>query len=431
MFELLLLVAIAYAGARGVEKVTGTENRRYDTPESRKTVEKVAASGSTDGKTTTVVKSPSPTEPGGTFSSRAPRSAKVGGKAAYPLAVITETGSTMWKAVGEGYRERWPEIREEHRRKMQVKAEERRRKKEELEAKKKAEEAKAKAGPPPPYPPKPAEPPKTVDPGAKADDPDAKEEPEEAKDAPATGEDGTGIPNLPGGPYIDLNAALEEAIKERKEAEAKAEAAKKEAEQARDQAARDKVLAAQKEAREAKEREEKAEERARAAEAKASEPKPADTEPDSPAGRRHLSVVPDPAQNGDFMSSPASVIPEIRTLDGLMNALTLTKAMCEMRSEEAIAIAADDKALSDRLDQIEAELAELEVDDKTRAEIDELRDSIHAQSQAAAAYGVAAKDAGDFAVAAAAAAYKSHGGIAEAVQSSPVEQAAQAGYYDR
>ena len=46
-------------------------------------------------------------------------------------------------------------------------------------------------------------------------------------------------------------------------------------------------------------------------------------------------------------------------------------------------------------------------------------------------YGAAAKDAGDFAAATAAAAYKSHGGIAEAVQSSPVERAAQAGYYDR
>ncbi|GAB1331698.1 hypothetical protein [Streptomyces sennicomposti] len=450
MFELLLLVAIAYAGARGVEKVAGVENRRYDTPESRKTVEKVAASGSKDGSTTVVKKTPAPTEPGGTFSSRAPRSAAVGGKAAYPLAVITETSSTMWKAVGEGYRERWPEIREEHRRKMQAKAEERRRKKEELEAKRKAEEAKAKAGPPPPYPPKPTEPPKTVDPDAKADEPDAKEEPEEAKDSPATPEAGTGIPNLPGGPYIDLNAVLEEAIKQRREAEAKAEEAKKEAEEARDQAATDKVLAAQKEAREAKEREAAAEERARAAEAKASEPesrpqevqswpgdgsaalerapKPAD---ESPAGRRHLSVVPDPAQNGDLMSSPASVIPEIRTLDGLMNALTLTKAMCEMRAEEAIAIADDDKQLSDRLDQIEAELAELEVDDKTRQEIDELRDSIRAQSQAAAQYGAAAKDAGDFATATAAAAYKSHGGIAEAVQSSPVERAAQAGYYDR
>ncbi|MGW2706911.1 hypothetical protein [Streptomyces sp. NPDC001340] len=471
MFEFLLLVAIAYAGARGVEKVTGTENRRYDSPESRKTVEKVAATGSKDGSTTTVVKSPAPTEPGGTFSSRAPLSAKVGGKAAYPLAVITETGSTMWKAVGEGYRERWPEIREEHRRKMQKKAEERRRKKEELEAKKKAEEAKAKAGPPPPYPPKPTEPPKTGGPEAKATDPDAEDSLEEPKAsetdpkaAPASTEaddsdwadvyawDESDDDELEPRPKTEaeLERERERADREREradQAEADRDEAKKEAEEARDRAARDKVLAAQKEAREAKEREEKAEERARTAEAKASDPHPEvqrwpgdgsaylERHPtptdESRAGRRHLSVVPDAAQNGDFMSSPASVIPEIRTLDGLMNALTLTKAMCEMRAEEAIAIAADDKALSDRLDQIEAELAELEVDAKTRQEIDELRESIHAQSQAAATYGAAAKDAGDFAGAAAQAAYKSHGGIAEAVQSSPVERAAQAGYYDR
>ncbi|WP_331736914.1 hypothetical protein OG426_55645 (plasmid) [Streptomyces canus] len=432
MFELLLLVAIAYAGARGVEKVAGVDNRRYDTPDSRKTVEKVAASGPKDGSTTVVKKEPGPTEPGGTFSAAAPRSAKIGGKAAVPLAVLTETSSTMWKAVGEGYRERWPEIREEHRRKMQVKAEERRRKKEELEAKRKAEEAKAKAGPPPPYPPKPAEPPKAVDPDAKADDPDAKKDPEEPKASPASAKASADITDGVLDALIKERAeavAREEASrKEAEEARKEAEAARREAEEARDHAATDKVLAAQKAEREAKEREEKAEERSRAAEAKASDAK---SDPESPTGRRHLAVVPDPAQNGDFMSSPASVIPEIRTLDGLMNALTLTKAMCEMRSEEAIAIAADDKALSDRLDQIESELAELEVDDKTRAEIDELRDSIRTQSQAAAAYGAAAKDAGDFAVATAAAAYKSHGGIAEAVQSSPVERAAQAGYYDR
>ena len=130
------------------------------------------------------------------------------------------------------------------------------------------------------------------------------------------------------------------------------------------------------------------------------------------------------------MSSPNLVIPEIRTLDGLMNALTLTKAMCEMRAEEAIAIADDDKALSDRLDQLEAELAELEVDATTRAEIDALREAVHTQSQAAAQYGAAAKDAGDFAIATAEAAHRAHGGIAEAVQSSPIEVAAQAGYYE-
>ncbi|MDX2632072.1 hypothetical protein PV381_36875 [Streptomyces scabiei] len=428
MFELILLIAIAYAGARGVEKVTGTDDRRYDTAESRKTVEKVAASGPKDGSTT-VVKKPGPTEPGGTFSAAAPRSAKVGGAAAYPLAVITETGSTMWKAVGEGYRERWPEIRAEHRRKMAEKAEERRKKKEEAEAKKKAEEAAAKAGPPPPYPPRPTDPPKTDDPDAK----DGTEEPKtadgDAKTTPASAETAPEPTGWPGDGSSYLERELRKEEDRRRAAEAKAEAARKEAEEARDRAATDKVLAAQKEAREAKEREEAAEERARAAEAKASEAKPAD--PESPAGRRHLAVVPDPAQNGDLMSSPATVIPEIRTLDGLMNALTLTKAMCEMRSEEALAIAADDKALSDRLDQIEAEMADLEVDAKTRAEVDALRESIHTQSQAAAQYGAAAKDAGDFATAAAAAAYKSHGGIAEAVQSSPIEQAAQAGYYDR
>ncbi|MGW2050785.1 hypothetical protein ACWCPF_37275 [Streptomyces sp. NPDC001858] len=427
MFELILLIAIAYAGARGVEKVAGTDDRRYDTAESRKTVEKVAASGPNDGSTT-VVKKPAPAEPGGTFSAAAPRSAKIGGKAAVPLAVITETGSTMWKAVGEGYRERWPEIREEHRRKMAEKAEARRKKKEETEAKKKAEEAAAKAGPPPPYPPMPTDPPKTDDPDAKDGTEEAKAKPD-PKTAPAPADTD---PDDTARPKTEAELERERAEREKAradQAEADRDAAKKEAEEARDRAAPDKVLAAQKEAREAKEREEAAEERARAAEAKTSEAKPAD--PESPAGRRHLAVVPDPAQNGDLMSSPATVIPEIRTLDGLMNALTLTKAMCEMRSEEALAIAADDKALSDRLDQIEAEMAALEVDDKTRAEVDTLRESIHTQSRAAATYGAAAKDAGDFAVAAAAAAYKSHGGIAEAVQSSPIEQAAQAGYYDR
>ncbi|MFM9812810.1 hypothetical protein ACKI16_30385 [Streptomyces scabiei] len=435
MFELILLIAIAYAGARGVEKVTGTNDRRYDTAESRKTVEKVAASGSKTGSTT-VVKEPGPTEPGGTFSAAAPRSAKIGGKAAVPLAVVTETGSTMWKAVGEGYRERWPEIREEHRRKMEKKAEERRRKKEEAEAKKKeaeakkkAEEAKAKAGPPPPYPPKPTDPPKTDDPDAKDATDEAKPPEADPKAAPAPPDSD---PHDTARPKTEAELERDRAEREKaraEKAEADRDAARKEAEEARDRAATDKVLAARKEAREAKERAEAAEERARAAEAKTAEPKPAD--PESPAGPRHLSVVPDPAQNGDSMSSPAQVIPEIRTLDGLMNALTLTKAMCEMRSEEAVAIAADDKALSDRLDQIEAEMAEMEVDDKTRLEIDTLREDIHTQSAAAAQYGAAAKDAGDFAVATAAAAYKSHGGIAEAVQSSPIERAAQAGYYDR
>jgi hypothetical protein len=344
VIELIALIAIAYAGARGVEKALGIEDRRYDTAAARHTVEKVASSGPKGG--TTLVKRPGPTEPGGTFAAAAPRSAKAGRSAAYPLAVVAETGATMWKAIGEGYRQSWPEIRAEHRRKMTERAEARRRKKEEAAAQREAEAVRAKAGPPPAYPPMPTEPPKTE-------------------------------------PDIERDAAKKDTDEARKAADPEPAAAKA--------------------------------------------PEPIDPEP---SARRRLSVVPDPAENGDLMSSPSTVIPEIRTLDGLLNALNLTKAMCEMRADEAQAVAADDKALSDRLDQMEAELAELEVDDGTRGEIDALREMVHAQSQAAAQYGATAKDAGDFAAAAAAAAQKSHGGIAEAVQSSPIPVAAQAGYYE-
>ncbi|MFB7552598.1 hypothetical protein [Streptomyces sp. NPDC056154] len=429
MIELLLLLAVAYAGARGVESVTGTADRRLDTKAAEKTVTKVAASGPKDGPA--AKKPPGPTEPGGTFSAAAPRSARAGGKAAVPLAVITETGATMWKAVGEGYRERWPEIRAERRQKMAERAARRKTEKEAADAKKKAEEAAAKAGPLPPFPPKPADPPTTaVDPAADTDaDADrlthGHRSPDEVMDWP-----GDGPAKVPAPPTSADADRVKAAEARAEKAEKKAEEARKDAETAREAAATDKVLAAQKAEREAKEREAAAEERARTAEAKAAEANAA-PEPETPTGRRHLAAVPDPAQNGDSMSAPHAIIPEIRTLDGLMNALTLIRAMCEMRAEEAMAIAADDLTLSNRLDQIEAEMAEMEVDDKTRGEVDLLRESIRTQSQAAAQYGGAAKDAGDFATAAAAAAYKSHGGIAEAVQSSPIEAAAQAGYYER
>ncbi|MFH8558913.1 hypothetical protein ACH4FE_35725 [Streptomyces celluloflavus] len=408
MIELLVLLAIAYAGARGVESVTGTADRRHDTKAAEKAVAKVAASGPKDTNTK-AGKVPGPTEPGGTFSAAAPRSAKAGGKAAVPLAVLTETGSTMWKAVGEGYRERWPEIRAERRKKMAERSSRRKAGKEAAEAKKKTEEALAQAGPPPPYPPPPSQPPAAVD-------------PEAGDDADSAG----GAAKVPPQSAPADDERIKAAEARVKAAEKKAGDAQKEAETARKEAAADKVLAAQKSEREAKEREAAAEERARAAEARAAKAK--DT-PQPPAGR-HLAAVPDAAKNGDPMSSPSTLIPEIRTLDGLMNALTLLRAMCEMRSEEAVAIAAGDLELSNRLDQIEAEMAEMEVDAQTRADIDTLRESIHAQSKAAAQYGGAAKDAADLALAAAQAAHKSHGGIAEAVQSSPLDQAAQAGYYE-
>ncbi|MFF7365431.1 hypothetical protein [Streptomyces sp. NPDC008125] len=391
MIELLVLIAIAYAGARGVESITGTGDRRLDSKAAEETVKTVAA-GSTKGGKGTV--KPGPAEPGGTFSAAAPRSATIGGKAAVPLAVLAETSTVMWKAIGEGYRERWPQIREERRQKMAERAAKRKAEKEAAQAeaeaaeaektaaeeKRRAEEAVAAAGPPPPFPPSPAVP---APPAAVAEPPAGPVSPVPARAPvpPAGTVPEPRKPDVMGGPGSGATTVP-------------------------------------------------------------APPPPSTTPvpgpgpdpvpgPVPPAGPRHLTVVPDTAQNGDSMSAPHAIIPEIRTLDGLMNALTLVRAMCEMRAEEALAIAADDLTLSNRLDQIEAEMADMEVDDKTRGEVDLLRESIRTQSQAAAQYGGRAKDSGDFASAAAQAAYKAHGGIAEAVQSSPIESAAQAGYYER
>lgn len=351
MIELLVLVAIAYAGARGVESILPASDRHPDVPAAKETVAKAAASGPANA-----TKAAGPTDPGGTFSAAAPRSANLGSKAAIPLAVLAETSSTMWKAIGEGYRERWPEIRAERRKQMAARAAKRKADKAAADTVKKAQAAADKAGPPPLFPPKPTTPPiiPAVPPPSPVLSPPA---------APTPPGHGFNGPHTVLGWPGDGTALIP-------------------------------------------------------------------TQP-APDPGRHLTAVPDPAQNGDLMSSPSTVIPEIRTLDGLLNALTLVRAMCEMRAEEALAIAADDLTLSNRLDQIEAEMADLEVDDATRAEVDGLRDSIHAQSQAAAQYGGAAKDAADLALATAAAAHKNHGGIAEAVQSSPIEVAAQAGYYNR
>lgn len=405
MIELLVLIAIAYAGARGVESVAATGDRRQRSKDAELTVAEVAASGPKGASTGK--KTPGPTEPGGTFSKAAPRSAVAGGKVAVPLAVLTETGSTMWKAVGEGYRERWPEIRAERRHKMAERAARRKVEKEAAEADAKAKAAAAKAGPPPLFPPKPAEAP-IVDAEATATAPDGAD----------TGDGSADVPAQPTAADKDRADAAEDRADA---AERKAEAARKDAEAARSTAATDKVLAAQKEAREAKEREAEANERARTAEARAPQP----TE------RPHLTVVPTSKTGVDMASSPHTLIPEIRTLDGLLNALALVRAMAEMRADEAAAIAGDDMALSNRLDEIEAGLSADEVDDATLAQVAELRESIANQSRAAAQYSGTAKDSADMAQAVAESAKKSHGGIAEAIQSAPIEKAAQAGYYNR
>ncbi|CAM5523909.1 MULTISPECIES: hypothetical protein [Streptomyces] len=454
--EILLLLAVAYAGARGIEKLTGAPDRRHDSAGARATVEKVAASG--PSKTTAA---PGPAEPGGTFSAAAPRSSRLGGKAAAIPAAGVETGATMWRAFKEGYTTAWPEARARHRQRMTERAEHRRLERQEKETARKAAEAVAAAPPKPGYPPPPPFPPPAAEKRRRPPEPgfpypydDTEHSPARPKsrrdpedwddwgDRREPAEPGKWVDPLadppaedqrrPGNPVHVITTAPErtEADRERERAEAaeqKAEEARKDAEAARKQAATDKVLAAQKEAREAKERAAAAEARREAAEQRAAEAQ-------KEAQRPRLTVVPDQppaAQNGDAVPSPSTLIPEIRTLDGLLNAYAVTSAMCQMRAEEAEAIAADDRMLSNRLDQFEAQLADLEVDDATRVEIAELRDLIATQSKTAATYAGDAVDSAGIATAVAAAAHKAHGGIAEAVQSSPIEVAAQRGYYER
>ncbi|MEU7158869.1 hypothetical protein [Streptomyces chrestomyceticus] len=457
--EILLLLAVAYAGARGIEKLAGAPDRRQDSAAARQTVEKVAASGPAQAAV-----APGPAQPGGTFSAAAPRASRLGGKAAAIPAAGVESGATMWRAFQEGYTAAWPEARARHRRRMAERAERRRIERQEKQAAKKAAEAVAAAPPKPGYPPAPPHPPR---PGGEKKDPAAVRRPSgKDKDKDKAGDgteawsdwddwddwDGFGEQpepdqwvdpladppakdaQQPGRPVHVITKAPErtEADRERERADAaekKAEQARKDADAARERAATDKVLAAQKEAREAKERAAAAEAQREAAEQRAAEAQ-------KEAQRPRLAVVPDPtpapAQNGDdTVPSPSTLIPEIRTLDGLLNAYAVTSAMCQMRAEEAEAIAADDRMLSSRLDQFEAQMADLEVDDATRVEIAELRDLIATQSKTAATYAGAAVDSAGIATAVAQAAHKAHGGIAEAVQSSPIEVAAQRGYYER
>ncbi|MFD7922521.1 hypothetical protein ACFV3R_25255 [Streptomyces sp. NPDC059740] len=404
MIELLLLAAIAYAGARGVESLAGTTDRRHRDKTAEKTVIDLAKGGDKTARM------PGPTEKGGTFSNAAPRSSALGGKAAVPLATLTETGATMWGAILEGYRTRWPEIRAERRQHMAERAERRKAEREKTAAERRAAEAVAKAGPPPSYPPAPAEMPKT-EPAAEPVAVEETKEPAAAVPGPRTSDE-------------DRIAA----------AEKRAAAAEERARTAEREAANAKVLAAQKEAREAKEREAAAQERARAAEARAAEDRThqPDSAGETPAGRPHLTLVPTLDKTGvDMASSPHTLIPEVRTLDGLLNTLALVRAMAEMRAEEAAAIAGDDLALSNRLDEIETGLTAEDVDPATLADLAELRESIANQSKAATSYSGTAKDSADIAQAVAEAAHKAHGGIAEAIQSSPIEKAAQAGYYNR
>jgi hypothetical protein len=163
-------------------------------------------------------------------------------------------------------------------------------------------------------------------------------------------------------------------------------------------------------------------------------PESGNTEPDAPAGPPQLSLIKNSAPESDANLAPTGdivTIPEVRTLDGLIHALDIIKAVSLMRAEEANAIAADDAQLAAQLDALAADLAGQKVDAGTLGEVYALRELVASQASTARQYEAAAQNSADMSAGAADSAHKAHGGINEAIQSSPIPAAAEAGYYTR
>lgn len=324
--ELILLAAIAYAAARGIESMAANVHAGYHSEVAERTAKKVAkttaknAGGGVKGGVTGTVFDPA---------AAAPRSATAGTKTAAVIATVAANPATHWRSFIAGYKAAWPTAREEVRNGMTERAAQR-----------------------------------------AADRANAGREAVKGKATPPSGPKPASAPAAPAGPGL-----------------AKAPAASRPGPGAPPVAAKPPATGA--------------------------------------GGRPALSIV-QPEPTGESVS-----IPEVRTLDGLMNALAIVKGASLMRAEEAAAIAADDATMAARLDSIEAELAGLEVDPGTLAGLATLRDLISAQSAAAQEHGVAAQNAADLAAGAADAAQRSHGGINEAVRSAPIKTVAEAGYYNR
>jgi hypothetical protein len=344
--ELLVLAAIAYAAARGIEQITDDFQTSYKNKVADATVKKAAKNATKNEAVTAAAE----VKPGSTFSAKeaAPRTATLGTKTAAAIAAGVQAGATFRKSYLEGYREAWPTAREEARERQIEKAKRRQAEREARAAERRAEAAEKKAAdaktPPPAAIVVTTVPPKTetAPPNAATAKPEEKPASTPAATPPAP-EPAVEVPAKPSLVLIK-------------------------------------------------------------------DPNPA----------------PAPIATGDTVT-----IPEVRTLDGLLHALQIINAVSLMRSEEAAAIAADDAQLAAQLDAFEASLAGQEVDTKTLADIGALREFITVQATTARQYQAAAQNAADMASGAANSAHKAHGGINEAVQSSPIPAAAQAGYYER
>jgi hypothetical protein len=124
-------------------------------------------------------------------------------------------------------------------------------------------------------------------------------------------------------------------------------------------------------------------------------------------------------------------IGEVRNLTQLTNALSHITSYSVAGGEEADVIARDDAQLAGQLEQMNASLGDLQVDDETRAEIEQLQELVAENARQALVYGAAASETAEKAKHAAALAFAKHGGIAQAVQDAPVSTPAQSAYYDQ
>lgn len=334
--ELLLLAAIAYAAARGIEQITDDFQASYKNKVADATVKKAAKNKTTAETVAAEVK------PGGTFSAKeaAPRTATFGTKTAAAIAAGVQTGATFRKSYLEGYRDAWPTAREDAQKRQVERAKRRQAEREARLAERRAQTAEQQAA--------------------------------DAKNAPPAV-----IVVAPNEPKTETEAPIVTPPAE-------------------------------------------------------IQPAPAAAAPAKPA----LVLLKDPNPNPQPADAPAPTgdivtIPEVRTLDGLIHALDIIKAVSLMRAEEANAIAADDAQLAAQLDALAADLAGQKVDAGTLGEVYALRELVASQASTARQYEAAAQNAADMSAGAADSAHKAHGGINEAIQSSPIPAAAEAGYYNR
>ena len=434
VLELLLMSAIIYAAAEGVESKIDEWRHDPDREKHEATARKLAASGkvSLDKKPAakgTASKAAAPAPSG--FSAFLGRH---GARATARGVVSTRS----WGAdAREAWRREWPDAKErvaqqiaERKAAKEAQRKEREAAREE-EARRRRTEAAAAPGPPPTVPPMPSAPPPDP-PGSAAG----------AAAGPGAGaaagddewgdwDDWVGRPAAAGDAEEALRRAEERELRERAERRAPEAAPAADpgfelADFLADQRRMAKQSAVRAEAEDV-------------VDAELVDDEETGGQPSAPPaasglGRGYLRVVRDETEtSGGHVSSSirrSERIGEVRTLGGLLAALAAARDHCTLGAEEGQIVAADDRRLLGQLDAIEAQLTEQEVDDETRADIAYLRELIAVQTQQALAYAVLAQQSADLAVLVATAADYRHGGIREAVVSSPIDHPATREYYE-